>query len=155
MGKPLEEKDLKRLLNEKLGRIIALDPGVTTGFATYDQHDPMSSKVWQKVCTHDEFIQELNDAWPNIIVCEKFVHTHRTGTDYTPVEFIGLTKWFCEKRGILLIEQTPAYGKSFFDNEKLKKLGVYVPAMGHAMDALRHLYQFMMKNGLFDLRLLK
>lgn len=155
MVSPKDSNDLWRILNDKLGRILALDPGVTTGFALYDQHDPMAGRAWQKACKHSEYMDELNEVWPNIIICESFVHTHRTGTDYTPVEFIGLTKWFCERRDIILIEQTPAYGKAFFDNDKLKKLGVYVGGMPHSMDALRHLYQFMMKHGLFDLRLLR
>ena len=146
---------LEELLRSKMGRMLAIDPGATTGFALFDQQEPIRSHSWEKTCTHDELVQELVDAWPNIIVCESFVHTHKTGIDYTPVEYIGLIKWFASRRDVIYIEQTPSYGKGFFDNDKLKKLGVYVAGLPHSMDALRHLYQFMTKHGLFDLRLLK
>ncbi len=155
MQRLFADKDAAKLIKAGMGRILALDPGVTTGFSLYDQANPIDGRSWQQLCTHDGFIGELNEVWPNIIVMETFVHTHRTGVDYTPVEFIGLTKWFCERRSVVLIEQTPAYGKAFFDNDKLKRLGVYVPNKPHAMDASRHLYQFMMKSGIFDMRLLK
>jgi len=150
-----QEKVLIALLKEKLARILAIDPGKTTGFSSFDQQNAMVARTWQKECTHNEFISELNEEWPNVIVLETFVHTHRTGVDYTPVEFIGLTKWFVERRNIILVEQTPGYGKAFFDKDKFKKMGVHMPGLPHGMDAQSHLYQFMMKYGLIDLRLLK
>lgn len=155
MSKPLVESDLKQLFNDKLGRILAIDPGLTTGFAIFDQQSPMEGFAWQAKLDHVEFVDELNEQWPNIIVCESFVHTHRTGVDYTPVEMIGLVKWHAQKRGILLVLQTPAYGKAFFSDDKLKKIHAYKAGMPHAMDALRHLHQFMMKQGLFNMELLK
>lgn len=133
-------------------RILALDPGKTTGFALWQ---PSSVQCWQAVLTHDEFIQSLNEIWPDIIVCESFVHTHRDAVDYTPVEFISLTKWFVERKPVDLVFQTPSFGKGYFNDEKLKKLGIYKRGAGHAMDALRHLFQFRMQHKLLDLSLLK
>lgn len=138
----------------KESRIVGIDPGKTTGFAFYSP-DSTECGCQQSDYTHDAFLQVLNYFHPDFIVCESFVHTHRDAVDYTPVEYIGLVKWFVERRGIELIMQTPGYGKGYFTNEKLKKLGLYLAGKGHAMDAYRHLLQFRMQSGLFDLRLLK
>jgi len=134
---------------------MAIDPGVTCGFASTG---PMMSdlKVFQKkFIMHDDFIEVINEFYPDILVIEKFVMTHRDKTDFTAIEYIGLGRWFAQRRKIPFVLQTPGLGKGYFTNDKLKRLGVYVPGKPHAMDATRHLYQFMILNELFDLTLLK
>lgn len=135
-------------------RILSIDPGLTCGFASWTSNFDERS-AWEAKLTHDQFIDALNEFLPDIIICESFVHTQRTNVDYTPVEFIGLTKWFASRRNVALEFQTPAYGKAFFDNDKLKHMRIYLPGKPHAMDALRHLLQFKVKHGEFDMRLLK
>jgi hypothetical protein len=138
----------------KESRMMSIDPGKTSGFAFYTPY-PLEWKCQQQKYTLDAFLQVINDFCPDVIVCESFVHTHRDAVDYTPVKFIGLVEWYVERRDILLVLQTPGYGKGYFTNEKLKKLGLYVPGKGHAMDAYRHLLQFRMQSGLLDLGILK
>lgn len=135
-------------------RIMAIDPGVTCGFATCGPEIP-DNQTYQRRNTHDEFLQVVLDFYPDILVVEQFDYTHRDKANLTACEFIGLVKWYVERRHVDLVMQTKSYGKGYFDNEKIKKLGLYVPGMGHAMDAMRHLLQFRMKYGLLDLRLLK
>jgi len=136
-------------------RIMAIDPGGTCGFATCGP-DMSDNKAFQKkFALHDQFLQELNEFYPDILVMEKFLVTHRDKADYTAIEYIGLGRWFAERRRIPFILQSPSMGKGYFTNDKLKRLNVYLPGRPHAMDAMRHLYQFMVRNELFDLTLLK
>lgn len=137
---------------------MSIDPGVDIGLGTYTTGEPIGTiKSWQHQYTHDEFIGQLNEYHPDIIVCESFDHRAKDNTNYTPVEYIGLTKWYVERRYTKLVMQTSSYGKSYFDDIKLKKLGLHVPGKDHEDQrmAIRHMLQFLMKNNAFDLRLLK
>jgi hypothetical protein len=144
-------------------RILAIDPGRTTGFSfieviTYidKRKNPTESdlKIWEKRCNHDEFIQEIIDAWPTHVVCESFVHTHRDNVDYTPVEYIGLVKWLHIRHKFELEFQTPSYRKRINEDD-LKHLGLYLIGKKDANAATQHRIQYQIKNGWFDLTRLK
>lgn len=139
----------------KNSKVMAIDPGVTCGFATTGMLASDMKVFQRKYVMHDSFIEEINEFYPDILVMEKFVMTHRDKTDFTAIEYIGLGRWFAQCRRIPFVLQTPGLGKGYFTNDKLKRLGVYQPGKPHAMDAMRHLYQFMMRADIFDLNLLK
>lgn len=139
-------------------RIMAIDPGVTCGFATWEPETSSSLArwwQWESKPTLDKFLQNIIDFYPDIIVCEDFVHTQRNNVDYTPIKFIAMAEWWTERKGIHLEMQTPAFGKAFFNDDKLKRINRYTKGKPHAMDATRHLYQYMMVHGMFDLTQLK
>lgn len=136
-------------------RIMSIDPGMDVGFATYTHE---TYKAWQfRTDKLDWFLQELTIYMPDIIVCESFDHRHKDNVNYKALEYIALTKWYAERRDLVLHFQTPSYGKGYFTPDKLKKLGLYVPGKDNedAMTALKHLLQFQMDNGQFDLTKLK
>ncbi len=139
---------------KSFGTVLAIDPGKTTGMCVWQAIDGQFLS-WERQYSHVGFVDELNRFWPEVIVCESFVHTNRDNVDYTPVEFIGLVKWFIERSAAQLIEQTSSYGKGYFTNDKLKKLNLYKAGKGHAMDATRHLLQYLMTKNALDLNLLK
>lgn len=145
---------MARLKVNDRSRIMAIDPGVTCGFATSGPEIP-DNKVFQCRNTHDEFLQILLNFYPDIVVIEQFDYTHRDKANLVACEFIGLTKWYVERRRLDLVLQTKSYGKAYFDNKKIQKLGLYESGIPHAMDAMRHLLQFKMKHGLLDLNLLR
>lgn len=136
---------------------MAIDPGKDCGIAWLKPSDGFYPQAMQITGTHDQLLQILVDYHPDIIVYEQWKHTHRDGTDYTAIEFIGMIKWYAERRHVTLVPQTNSYGKAYFDNVKLKKLKLFVPGKDHQdeMDALRHLLQFLMSHNMFDLNLLK
>jgi len=139
-------------------RVLANDPGVDLGFATYTIGDEIKTiKSWQGRYTHHQFIRILIELQSDIIVQESFDHRVKDNTNYTAVEYIGLVKWYVEDSDCQLFFQTPSYGKSYFTAEKLKKLGLYVPGKDHEdeMMAVKHMLMFLMDNNAFDLRLLK
>ncbi len=119
-------------------RIMAFDPGGTTGVAVLVKND---IRTWQ--------IKDLLPVWgllqqvsPHTVVCESFHYQRRDKVDLTPVEVIGVIRLWCDTYAVPLIEQTPATGKKFWSNDKLKKTGLWSTTDKHAMDALRHLLYY-------------
>lgn len=151
-------------------RILAIDPGTTTGFSTneFDQRgvlDRYSLCTWQR-----NFFEETHNRphWamhyslykidPDIIVCESFhFRQAQLGLNTDPAELIGVIKYFCQCTSVQLVMQNPSEKSKtgFWSDKKLKHLGLYVPSLPHGMDALRHRLHYEMKNNMFDLRLLK
>lgn len=60
----------------------------------------------------------------------------------TPVEVIGVVKEWARQKDWALVSQTPAEGKFFFTDDRLKAMQLWKPGKPHAMDALRHLLYF-------------
>lgn len=80
---------------------------------------------------------------PQIIVCESFLYqSGRNKVVLDPVEVIGVVKLWVTKHDCKLIMQTPAMGKKFWTDDKIKKLGLWEEGQKHAMDAMRHLLHY-------------
>jgi hypothetical protein len=118
--------------------IMAFDPGYTTGVAFYVS----------KVQVYE--VQGLTDLWdtlhmggPTRVVYESFLYQRRDKVDLRPVEGIGVIRLYCQLNGIIPVAQTPATGKRFWTDKKIKQLDLWKPGLPHAMDALRHLLYYM------------
>jgi hypothetical protein len=142
--------------------ILAIDPGVTTGFAFRARDGEIFS--WEHQLNSEDlpytyFMAELETLAVDIVVCERFdFRQNKTGVDYTPVELIGLIKSWAETEVDLPIVwqgQDVKSKKSFWTDEKLQVWGVYKKNMGHAMDATKHLMHYLMKINEIDLLPLK
>ena len=149
-----------------LPNILALDPGGTTGFCWYcpsGQYNrgPDRGHIGPHE-HHDELYRFLGDVYKASvgipqqpeqlhIVCESFefrrTERHRDFIDYIPREYIGVVKLFYQRfrsspgiqpASLLLTQQTAMQAKNFFDDDKVKALGLWVPGKKHAMDATRH-----------------
>lgn len=125
-------------------RMLCLDPGGTTGVAIIEYNNDIVSVV----STHqikrglegfldwhwDRFDQSAE--WFDEIVCESFTLREGVyGVDLSPVYIIGALEALHPLDEI--IYQSPSL-KPLCDDERLKKMGMYVPGKGHAMDAVRH-----------------
>lgn len=131
-------------------RIIAIDPGVTTGFC-YAELDEDLGKV-----EYDPFQwkDEVNDLWerlyefkPDVIICEDFEHrrgNYQGGLNLFPVQLIGVTRLFSLNEGVPIFLQKAAQGKSYYTDPILKQLNLYRRGIPHGMDASRHLLQWCM-----------
>jgi len=148
--------------------IIAIDPGPHTGIAAY--YPPPNfgwyfetllflEGVTPANCAHLYDLLNYKVQRGDTIVLEKFEYQKekaqtREYLNYDASEYVGVVKtWhgiYGKDRGAGLALQSPsqAVGKHtgddrtcFWDNEKLKKLGLYKPGkqFRHEMDALRHL----------------
>ena len=66
------------------------------------------------------------------------------GLDLTPVKMIGIIELFVERHSLIVpaTKQSPSTGKSFYNDEELKRIGCYKVGMAHGRDATRHLLQW-------------
>jgi hypothetical protein len=129
---------------------LALDPGVTTGYCIGLLEE---NKLW--VAPHERkfSLAELYDylnwfsPYDIFVVYEDFQYRNapRAGLDLTPVKMIGIIELFAESGDHSqqwYYKQTPAQGKGFFTDQRLKDMGVYKVGKAHGRDATRHLLQW-------------
>jgi hypothetical protein len=144
-------------------RIVALDPGGTTGWAYWqDQPNPQNPSQPNFMVGqlgpqehHQGLYQWLEHLHVSdfTVVCESFEFRQqdvgtRMGINLMSREYIGVTKLFGQERNAPVVFQTAALGKGFVTDEKLKVMGLWWPGMKHAMDAMRHLiYYMVLKDG--------
>ncbi len=126
-------------------RIVALDPGLTTGWAEWhggtfpssEHPDPLGLLM-----ELDNLVHRLDE-----VVCENFVP--RPGVrSWQPdaLHIIGAVRYFCHRERVPLHLPMPS-SKTFATDARLKKAGMYVPANGHANDAARHLLRRLVRLG--------
>ncbi len=118
-------------------KILSLDPGITTGIATLDSSDAVHAD--QVKCDHRAFFDFLVGYDPDAIVFERFVYQRRDKVELWPVEVIGIIRLYTEQFDVPLFAQTPSQAKKLWTDDKVKKLGLWKPGLGHGMDAVRHL----------------
>lgn len=147
-------------------RIIAIDPGGTTGWAQHilfrDQiSNPMVNiagaiNVGFYSGDHHNFLWDnLYDFNPDVIVYERFDYQIRVDSkdnerqkiDLSAKEYIGILKlWAAKSSKCKLVPQVQMKGEggSQWTDEKLKHLGLYHPGKDgeHMNDAQRHLLSY-------------
>lgn len=138
-------------------KIVALDPGGTTGIAhtVYDKR----SKRFAKIVTselgpqehHKELYRFLIDESPHVVVCERFIHQNRKDEDSAAGvgsvelisgEYIGVARLYCDLTDKTVVLQTPAQAKKLWTDDKLKTLDLWIKGSTHKRDAIRHLLYF-------------
>jgi len=154
-------------------RVIALDPGGTTGWATYSAQTSsyISTAGKQYLYADEEWacgqigpeehhldlyeFLELQHIHDTVVVCESFEYRnyrHRDNLNLMSKEYIGVTKLFGQERDVPVVFQTAGAAKPFVTDQKLKKMGLWYPGQKHAMDAMRHLvFHLVNKNRRTDL----
>jgi hypothetical protein len=131
-------------------RILAVDPGGTTGlaewchgdFTAWEEPDPM--QVVHYALIEARSIDE--------IVCEDFrprpgVRTWQPDALHV-IGGLRYVTWYMRKP---LTMQSPGAAKSFATDARLRKAGFWTPGKGHANDAARHLLRRMVRLHLIDL----
>lgn len=144
-------------------RIVAFDPGGTTGWVTHTLFlDKVKSNVdIAKSVTRGEFKgKHHNELWsllyefnPDILVYERFdyqIRTDESGHErlnivLDSVEYIGIFElWDQQHEKCLLVPQQQMKGRggSQWTDEKLKHIGMYVEGSEHINDAQRQLLSY-------------
>ena len=135
-------------------RIIAIDPGVTTGICTARlKADYLFVTPNQVKATLAQMYTILNDfigvgSTQTHVIYEDFEYRNqaRAGLDLTPVKIIGVIQLIqeCNRTGsTIFYRQTAAMGKAYYSDDKLKELGIYKKGVPHGMDATRHLMHWL------------
>jgi hypothetical protein len=119
---------------------VALDPGGTTGVAAVRlESEPWMIEVWQLTGEHHLLLaQQLHDWAPETIICEQFFNVGNEAARLMSSEMIGVVKAYSQATDTPVVWQSPATGKQFWTDEKLKQCGIYIPGLPHARDAIRH-----------------
>jgi hypothetical protein len=141
-------------------RILAIDPGVTTGWCS---HEMGTTKFTRGELGPDEHHLDLWELLkrqvPHTVVTERFEYRILKDQDGNVMpgvrlesrEYIGVIKLWCQMGYSRYVPQTSSQAKAFWDDKKLKALGMYQAPSGrqHMNDATRHLlfYLTLNKNG--------
>jgi hypothetical protein len=131
---------LTQNVSPKGQKIIAFDPGYTTGVAIQSNISDMLTLMQVKGLKPVWAV--LHTGQPDMIVYEKFFYQRRDKVDLRPVEAIGIIKLYAERTTTPIIGQSAQQAKRFWTDKKIKKLGMWESGEPHAMDALRHLLYF-------------
>jgi len=126
-------------------RVLALDPGETTGIAYFEGP---TLKIYQQIkeptvelaASHLKDVIELYK--PDIVVMEDYrvyswkTKDHAWNSLHTS-RLIGAVEYVCFERRVPLWKQMAQMPKGFCTDDKLRALGYYVGGK-HARDAVRH-----------------
>ena len=126
--------------------ILALDPGVTTGYAfAHLSEDEMSIAYDQEAMRHREFYNFIPRSIDHII-CEGFTFRQGAaldGANLFPVEIIGILELWRQDIGRYIptyFQNASIQGKSaYWSDDKLKQDGIYRRGIDHGRSALKHL----------------
>jgi len=141
-------------------RIIALDPGGTTGVAIYERTSGSNREAdndftWEtrqlSGVHHDTLWDLLENEGPwTTVIYERFMYQRReldrgVSLVLDSVEYIGVVKlWHLRHlEEVDLVCQTPAQAKNLWTDQKLKRLELYKANAPHANDATRHLLYYL------------
>jgi hypothetical protein len=124
----------------RMAYALALDPGGTTGVAAVRlESEPWVIEVWQLTDEHHLLLaQQLNDWCPETIICESFHNVGNEAARLMSSEYIGIVKLYAQATDTPVVWQSPATGKEFWTDLRLKQCGIYIPGLPHARDAIRH-----------------
>lgn len=141
-----------------VGRLLALDPGETTGWSVWDSHDnairyELSAsgqlETWDKSnnsihpCVANFDAGLLNVYEPNVIVMESY-HIYswhsedHKWSEVPTLRIIGSMETRIIDRHIPYYFQTAQVAKQFVTDDLLKSWGFYKRGERHARDSMRH-----------------
>jgi hypothetical protein len=130
--------------------ILAVDPGVTTGWALYGGDKLQGSGESPIDPFLDMACQHIKNGFVKVVVCEDFIITTHTGRKSQDgrynFEEIGVLRRECRLVRIPFELQMPSRALKFVDDAKLRRLDWYVKG-GHARDAVRHLVLYLHERG--------
>lgn len=140
-------------------KILAIDPGGTVGFSSSIHKEPFWQIKFEDMEQFYTYLLGFSNF--DVMIFERFDHRQKTNIEQDAIEQIGVIKLFsCKHPDIKLVAQGAdcKSEKGFWDNKKLKHLGLYQPRKlnnKHGLDALRHRLHYEERNGMFDYNLLK
>jgi hypothetical protein len=137
------------------GRLLAVDPGETTGLTIIDVSHPYPQCHNVALIIQDQipswpleqfitpFTKILSTCTPTQIVYEAY-HVYRwrlqehAFSEVPTIQIIGALKTLAIQHKIPFLRQTAQVGKAFFTDQRLKSMDMYIPGAPHSRDSLRH-----------------
>lgn len=118
-------------------RLLSADPGMDTGFVV-DNNEMLS--FWEIDSRNLTAVENfLIGVKPDQIIYERFHHRPAMmKAELYSMQVIGVIRLYAEKNDIPIpFTPKPDEAKAFWNDDKIKKIGLWQPGKGHAMDALR------------------
>jgi len=124
-------------------KILAIDPGVSTGVIFVDPVQPEESTYGKVIHLWEQLDKIIERTSPDVIVIEAFrlyPHMAKTmiGNDFPSSQVIGVTKYLAAKAGIPVVEQMASMAKHIAKNPRLHN--------PHLQDAWRHAAVYWRRN---------
>lgn len=134
-------------------RILAVDPGGTTGWVYYDTYtEEFQSGQEADRLVFCFMVKEWVDRDVVLIVVEDFritIQTAKKSQQPDALKIIGAIDYIAAGSAQVVL-QTPGDAKRFATDDRLKKAGMWTPGRRHANDAARHLFLRLCKKGLLS-----
>lgn len=130
-------------------KVLSADPGETTGFVLDNDGD---LSFWEIDSRHIMAVYDfISGVHPDIIIYEQFHYRpNLMKAKLYSMQVIGVLRLYAEQRNIPVpFTPIPSEAKKFWDDAKIKKIGLWKPGQGHAMDALRVYLKYKMDHDTF------
>lgn len=124
---------------------ISLDPGKTTGVCVHDLRTA-ELEAWEigPEPHHLKLHDLLNGYGPELVICERFDYRRLDKVNLEPVEYIGVTKLWCQQTHTRYHAQMQlGHDRGLWTDSKLKELDLHQPGKPHANDAMRHMLYYL------------
>jgi hypothetical protein len=138
-----------------VGRLLAVDPGETTGISVVDCTPGYVELVhqdqlpcWPLESAVGRFDRIFREHLPKFMVHEAY-HVYKwrlqehSFSEVPTIQIIGALRTIAILHGVPYAEQTAQTGKAFFTDHRLKSLDMHFPGQQHARDSLRHAAQYL------------
>lgn len=164
LNQPTSSPNLHKLIlqlgkSDFRGRVIAFDPGETTGWACFFRDDEQTVllgtgqiKTWPLEGGLSEIESLLTRFSPNFLVLESYsiydwkLEQH-SFHEVPTIQIIGMIKTLCYQRALPWMAKSALEGKHFCTDRKLEYWGLYFPGLQHSRDAIRHACRFLLFDG--------
>lgn len=128
-------------------RVLALDPGDTTGWCVFDGGE--LNRADQMPGTPLNIAKLIDAAKPDVVVIEEYriygwMTQQHAWSDVPTLRLVGAAELACAERGVALVKQSPKNVKPFCTDEKLKRWEIFQTRRKHANDAIRHAAFFLL-----------
>jgi hypothetical protein len=138
--------------------IVSLDPGGTTGVASYslpnkngerrsDSYNIIDGMELGPEPHHKELWTYLTNADPDLILYEGFVQVDSAASVLISIEYIAIAKLYAElTRKTIIMRPRSNKDVAWLKTAALKKMNAYVPGKPHRNDATRHLIHYIVSD---------
>lgn len=134
-----------------IGKVLALDPGETTGWCVFEsldgKHFKLEAQGQIKTWPMTEAVANITDLLArgeiDYVVHELYAVYEWKSSDHSwsqipTVRVIGCIETLCIQQNIPYSSQTAQIAKNFCTDDKLKNWNFYIKGQRHARDAIRH-----------------
>lgn len=131
-------------------KIIAVDPGGTTGMAHWSDTAALPGlQWWEQIDRWQSAVDQILLRKPDVVVCESYHITARTlklARSYDALYMIGALEHYAHL-GHFKLDMQPPSARTFATPKKLERLG-WRPTGDHATQATRHLVVWLFEHGM-------